>query len=61
MEFDWLKTIPAREKLPNVHVVQWLGMFWFWTLFSRYVMECKLFGACVVSKGAEKTRFNLKI
>ena len=32
-----------------------------WTLFSRYEMECKLFGACVVSKGAEKTRFNLKI
>ena len=25
----WLvNTIQAREKLPNVHVVQWLGMFW---------------------------------
>ena len=28
-------------------------------LFS-YVMECKLFGVCVVRKGAEK-RFNFKI
>ena len=28
MEFDWCNTIQAREKLPNVHVVQWLGMFW---------------------------------
>ena len=24
-----------------------------WTLFSWYVFECKLFGVCVVSKGAE--------
>ena len=28
MKFDWWKTIQAREKLPNVHLVQWLGMFW---------------------------------
>ena len=28
MEFDWWNTIQAREKLPIVHVVQWLGMFW---------------------------------
>ena len=35
----------TRETLPNVHVVQ-----------------CsELFGVCVVSKGAEKTRFNLKM
>ena len=32
-----------------------------WTLFSGYVIEFKLFGVCVVSKGAEKTRFNFKI
>ena len=29
-----------------------------WTLVSWYVMEYQLFGVCVVSKGAEKTRFN---
>ena len=36
MEFDWLNIIQACEKFPNVHVVQWLGIFWleFWTLFS---------------------------
>ena len=28
MEFDWWNTIQAREKLPNVHAGQWLGMFW---------------------------------
>ena len=32
-----------------------------WTLFSLYVMECKLFGVCVVRKGAGKTHFKLKI
>ena len=32
-----------------------------WTLFSLYMMECKLFDVCVVSKGAEKTLFTLKI
>ena len=48
MEFDWWNTIQAREKLPNVHVVQWLGM---------YVVEWKLVGGCVVSKGAEKILF----
>ena len=31
-----------------------------WTLFSSYVLECKLFGVCVVGKGAEKTRFLLR-
>ena len=28
MEFDWWNTIQKREKLPNVHVVQWWRMFW---------------------------------
>ena len=28
MEFDWWNTIEAHEKLPDVHVMQWLGMFW---------------------------------
>ena len=28
MEFDWWNTIQAYEILPNVHVMQWLGMFW---------------------------------
>ena len=28
MKFDWWNTIQACEKLPNVHVMQWLGMFW---------------------------------
>ena len=32
-----------------------------WTLFSWYVMECKLFGVCAESKGAGKKSFNLKI
>ena len=39
-----------------------------WTFFSSweyqyqwYVMECKFFGVCVVSKGAEKTCFTLKM
>ena len=33
-----------------------------WTLFFLWcVMEYKLFGVCIVSKGAEKTRFNLKM
>ena len=32
-----------------------------WTLFSWYVMECKLFDGWVVSRRAEKTRFNLKM
>ena len=32
-----------------------------WKLFSWYVMECKLFGGRVVSKGMEKTCFNLKM
>ena len=26
--FEWWNTIQAREKMPNVPVVQWLGMFW---------------------------------
>ena len=29
--------------------------------FQWYVMECKFFGVCVVSKGAEKTCFTLKM
>ena len=32
-----------------------------WTLFSLYMTECKLFGTCVVSKGVEKTCFNLNL
>ena len=28
-----------------------------WTLFSWYVLESKLFGVCVVGKGAENTGF----
>ena len=28
-----------------------------WMMFSQYVMEFKLFGVCIVRKGAEKTRF----
>ena len=28
-----------------------------WMMFSEYVMEFKLFGVCIVRKGAEKTRF----
>ena len=32
-----------------VHVL--IGL---WTLFSWYVVKCKLFGVCVASKGAEK-------
>ena len=32
-----------------------------WTLLSWYVMECTLFGVYVLSKGAEKTRFSLKM
>ena len=27
-EFNWWNTIQAHEKLPNVHVVQLLDMFW---------------------------------
>ena len=29
--------------------------------FSWYVMECELFGVCVVSKGEEKACFNFKM
>ena len=60
MDFDWWNTIQAGVKLPDVHLVQWLGMFLIglWTLVSWYVMEYQLFGVCVVSKGAEKTHFN---
>ena len=32
-----------------------------WTLLSWYVMECTLFGVYVLSQGAEKTRFSLKM
>ena len=32
-----------------VHVL--IGL---WTVFSWYVVKCKLFGVCVASKGAEK-------
>ena len=39
----------------------WVCSDWTWTLFLWYVMECKLFGGWVVSKGTEKTRFKLKI
>ena len=28
MEFDWWNTIQVHEKLSNVHVLQWLSMFW---------------------------------
>ena len=28
MDFDWWNTIQAGVKLPDVHLVQWLGMFW---------------------------------
>ena len=56
MEFDWWNTIQACEKLPNVHVVQWLGVFWF-----HGMMECKVFGMWIVSEGVKKTRFNLKM
>ena len=28
MEFNWWNIIQAYEKLPNVHLVQWLDMFW---------------------------------
>ena len=50
-------------KIANVHVVHWLSMLWlnFEHRFLWYVMECKLFRVCVVSRGAEKTRFNLKM
>ena len=39
----------------------WYVLIGLWTLFSYYVMECKLFGLCIVRKGAESTRFYLKI
>ena len=32
-----------------------------WTLFSWYVMECKLFGMCIVSKGAKKIQFPINL
>ena len=28
MEYDWWNAIKTYKKLPTVHVVQWLGMFW---------------------------------
>ena len=56
MEFDWWSTIQAHKKLLNVHVLTVIGYVLIgpWMLFSQYVMECKLFGSCIVSKEAEK-------
>ena len=58
-EFDWWNTIQAHEKLPYVHIVQGLCMFWLdfgRVFFSCYVMQCKLFGVWVMSKGAKKVK-----
>ena len=65
MKFDQLNTIKALEKLPSCSssYSAMIGcvMIGLWTLFPWCVMECKLFGVCVVSKGAKKTRFNSKM
>ena len=57
MESDWWNTIEAHEKLPDVHVMQWLGMFWL--DFGHRFHGTWWNVSCL--EGAEKYTFYLKI
>ena len=54
MEFDWQKTIQAREILPDVLVVQWLGMFWLEIGRSFHSIISLLFTSHLLSAVVEK-------
>ena len=63
MEFDWWNTIEAHKKLPDVHVMQWLGMFWLdfghcyhGTWWNVSCLACELW-----VKEPKNTHANLKI
>ena len=58
MEFDWWKTIQARERLSNIHCSAVIGYVLIGLRTFSWQVQIQVVWR---ERGEEKTRFNLKI